>query len=910
MKSNFSSFNPKQASSVLQNPAVAVMGPGFAPERRFNKFKQDSLDKATAHTQFGLYTKKIGFPTEVSSFEAKQTLSQIDSSVRVSLGPAFNSDSKYDRFKVHSMSKQNMAKVFGEETKKIGYSDPISTLGAKNVNSTYLNAEVPLFGASFDPVKKYDKFKQHSLDKEILAKTFGTETKNLGYRVHKSTFEPKQAESQRQNAAITTMGPGYSADLTFNKFKAVSIGKGREKDNYCKETQNVGFSRSLLSSVDSKQVISTYKKPPIATLGNAFDGARKYDKFKADSLPKAALSKTFGTETSHLGFHAGIDSGSTFLDSRGGFSMGPVTADARKQLTNDEVLNDYLWRRHVTEELKAGVMSGGMERQAAENQRRVELAQGMQRSREEKLRGVWFGPARWSLKQVQSRILEKMRQYSKGQKSELSLTGVKQILGLPPGSTGGGVISAQKFSDLMDRWLQLTNAEAGVLLEYYGGTAQAGLRLKAFLEMLEIPMGGGHPNRHEKSFQGQTSNQADSSRDVKEAQPWFLDAHDKIHHQQLATQHEAYKQQQALEQMMQAAQQSKTHGSLRMPQFLQDALDIKVQTDKQDARQAAMKAQQLDRRKQAEKAHNARCYARATMNQDGRPSTSGSTGRDDEMEIRITRPAMELVDRPATASPLSSRLSGRRSVLAVPAAPMHMQVLNSPIKSTQGGAFGFDAERPMTGAERPRTGAERPRTGAERPMTSKETGEAERPRTGAGGRLLMKEAAMKGEKRGSTASGGKSGKAVVAPWARVQTADRKKEAKEQDSRERGVKKATWQKVVGFADSISHWVAVYDDEDGEEVPVEEGKEDDEEEGAAGDTEGAEDGDGDEAEGGDSDDGDGEAAGGMRAPAQVLVIEQEPTEEVTGEKNGELDYFVVGSSVVNSTDGIWLVEEPTD
>ena len=92
-----------------------------------------------------------------------------------------------DRFSMHSLPRESMKKVFGIETKHLGYVGQRSSFSPKKLVSTERNQPVGVFAGQGGPNPKLDRFQMHSIPKETMKKVFGIETKHLGFQSLKPT---------------------------------------------------------------------------------------------------------------------------------------------------------------------------------------------------------------------------------------------------------------------------------------------------------------------------------------------------------------------------------------------------------------------------------------------------------------------------------------------------------------------------------------------------------------------------------------------------------------------------------------------------------------------------------------------------------------------------------------------------
>ena len=104
-----------------------------------------------------------------------------------------------DRFSMHSLPRESMKKVFGIETKHLGYVGQRSSFSPKKLVSTERNQPVGVFAGQGGPNPKLDRFQMHSIPKETMKKVFGQETKHLGYKDQDSSFRSNKFLSADPN---------------------------------------------------------------------------------------------------------------------------------------------------------------------------------------------------------------------------------------------------------------------------------------------------------------------------------------------------------------------------------------------------------------------------------------------------------------------------------------------------------------------------------------------------------------------------------------------------------------------------------------------------------------------------------------------------------------------------------------
>jgi hypothetical protein len=93
-----------------------------------------------------------------------------------------------DRFQVNSIPKETMKKVFGIETSHIGFIKPESSFRYHKVFSDEPRQPCSTFGDPQGPHPSYERMKYDSLPKEVMKKVWGKETKDVGFRMPKSSF--------------------------------------------------------------------------------------------------------------------------------------------------------------------------------------------------------------------------------------------------------------------------------------------------------------------------------------------------------------------------------------------------------------------------------------------------------------------------------------------------------------------------------------------------------------------------------------------------------------------------------------------------------------------------------------------------------------------------------------------------
>eukprot|EP00937_MAST-01D_sp_MAST-1D-sp2_P002677 g2677.t1 len=188
----------KLVSSERNQPCGVFAGPG-GPRDDVDRFKIHSIPKETmkkVHSipketmkkVFGIETAHIGYSDQPSSFRRNKLVStELNQPCGMFAGPGGPRDD-LDRFQVHSIPKETMKKVFGIETAHIGYMKPESSFRYRKMLSNEMRQPCSTFGDPSGPSPSYERMKHDSLPKEVMKKVWGVETKDVGFRMPKSSF--------------------------------------------------------------------------------------------------------------------------------------------------------------------------------------------------------------------------------------------------------------------------------------------------------------------------------------------------------------------------------------------------------------------------------------------------------------------------------------------------------------------------------------------------------------------------------------------------------------------------------------------------------------------------------------------------------------------------------------------------
>jgi hypothetical protein len=310
------------------------------------------------------------------------------------------------RFKYDSLDKEVVKKNFGTETKHIGYYDGyVSTMAAKQPLSGDATPSIALFGGGQD-----DRFKYDSLPKEIISKNFGTETRNLGFFNMPSTMIPKQPLSTDNSSSVAVMGPGFSN--------------------------------------------------PESQAAN---------RFKLDS---STANNSFGSETQHLGFHVGHES--TLRQNT--FAFGKIP-DVKKFNTNNEVNNDILWRHHVAGEIRDRINAGQYDHSP-------EVLAAHREGAEARF-GANKVPLAAMISMIQEKIGSKSCSINSMSLAAFKLFGCKPSRGANFSSNDGGITKEMWSSTLGDWGFGLSEKELHVLFKYFDRTGAGLIKFSDFVQTVQ-----------------------------------------------------------------------------------------------------------------------------------------------------------------------------------------------------------------------------------------------------------------------------------------------------------------------------------------------------------------------------------------------------------------------------------------
>jgi len=184
-------------------------GSGAAPPL-YDRFAVHSIPKETMKKVFGLETAHLGLGEQPSSFKPNKMVSTQRNQPCSQFaargykdGVGATGQGRYNKFKVDSIPKETMKKVFGLETMALGLGEQPSSFEPNKMVSTQPNQPCLSFatrpyvarGANGDgggasvgggrglPLGTYDKFKVHSIPKETMKKVFGLETMGVDFHV-------------------------------------------------------------------------------------------------------------------------------------------------------------------------------------------------------------------------------------------------------------------------------------------------------------------------------------------------------------------------------------------------------------------------------------------------------------------------------------------------------------------------------------------------------------------------------------------------------------------------------------------------------------------------------------------------------------------------------------------------------
>jgi hypothetical protein len=300
--------------------AYPADGPAAAGGR--DRFKMDSIPKDLAKKVFGQETKQVQFFGQRSTFRQNKFASSERNQPTLVMGTTGPTDAT-DRFKVDSIPKETMKKVFGLETAQLGFIEPPSGFRQNKFASSEPNQPCPVFSKKGSgPSHGYDKFKVDSIPKETMKKMFGLETKHLGFVAPDSSFRFNKFASNDRNQPASSFGkPDAGPDPAVDRFKVHSIPKEIAAKTFGEATKHLGYIAPA-SSFRQGKFASTERNQPCATFSKPGDGpSHAYDKFKVDSIPKETMKSYWGLETGNVDFKAHK---STFRDDIGiGFIKAP-----------------------------------------------------------------------------------------------------------------------------------------------------------------------------------------------------------------------------------------------------------------------------------------------------------------------------------------------------------------------------------------------------------------------------------------------------------------------------------------------------------------------------------------------------------------------------------------------------------
>ena len=257
-----------------------------------------------------------------------------------------------DRFQVHSIPKETMKKVFGIETKHIGYSGQTDSFRRNKLNSAERNQPCGVFGGPGGPNPDLDKYKIHSIPKETMKKVFGIETSHIGYAGQGDSFRRNKLVSTEKNQPCGMFaGPG-GPNPKLDKYQLHSIPKETMKKVFGIETSHIGYMKPE-SSFRYKKMLSSEVRQPCSTFGDPQGPDPSYERMKHDSLPKEVMKKVWGLETKEVPFRVPkssfrYDVGVPFAGKQGQFDE-----KCKAPKGGDQVIDDYFWRMRLKGEFRA-----------------------------------------------------------------------------------------------------------------------------------------------------------------------------------------------------------------------------------------------------------------------------------------------------------------------------------------------------------------------------------------------------------------------------------------------------------------------------------------------------------------------------------------------------------------------------
>ena len=194
-----------------------------------------------------------------------------------------------------------LLQIFGQETKHLGFIAQGSPFRRGKFISTEQNQPCFHMGSQYGEELKRDKFKVDSIPKETMKKVFGRETMKIGYAPQDSTFKDHKSRSDDQRQPCFHMGSQYGEALTRDKYKVDSIPKETMKKIFGMETAHIGY-KAPDSTFRRGKIVSTELNQPCFHMGSQYGEALMRDKYKVDSIPKETMKMIFGRETGHIGY--------------------------------------------------------------------------------------------------------------------------------------------------------------------------------------------------------------------------------------------------------------------------------------------------------------------------------------------------------------------------------------------------------------------------------------------------------------------------------------------------------------------------------------------------------------------------------------------------------------------------------